>query len=1385
MISHSDNLIPDAGAASASPDGGPLSQDKLYIRRSADDVLLRRLQGGDPCYVLAPRQIGKSSLLMHTYNELRAQGVLCAVITLEMIGTHGDADRWNYSFLRYLIEGFSEQIEWASAQSDLDSYWDSSAKFTPTVRMLDFFDNYILRRIPKRSVVLIDEVDGLTSPSLESVRCDFVAFLRSTVQRRIEKPEWSKLTFCLFGTAARDQLFRNAHKIPDFYGNEIRLEDFTEQEAERFQPLVPPSSADPVEVIHAVWKVTSGHPYMMQKLLGGLRQNRLLQSRTVNEAVDETLQTELLGPGVSDVILTNAEARIIRCSAVLDVLALYRKVLQATPPPLAEPDDLWRQELRLSGLVAERTTASKARVLDVRNHIFHSRFGMNWLRSREDVHTWVKQRQKWQENGERPEYLLDAADTQRMRERRNQSPQEFSTDDEHFLDASLKRQEELNNQHNQAELKLRDAALTQTQIKLDDAKDAQVRISRSMARYLSLAGLGLIVAMLAAVVWAAKSKRDEKRAKDALDREQVARKDEAAQRRIAEEKQQFAEAEARTAFLARVESGKQALLARNAELAAQAAYLQINQALDRARSKTAALMARSPDDHVEALGLGMVAGATAVRSGQVQSESTEGFVEAVHHLATPERPIDTRCEVAALALSPGNHRLFIAERPCPALTGGGLTLYGLAGATKLDPVTFAGPMGPPSDVSVLAFSAEGRYLAAGTQRGHALVWRADPRLGDRKPTSALQLSSAPIRALTFWPPPQSQLSSTLATLDQSQDRSKVLIAATADSVYTIDLEQALSERDLAASRSWPASRLEGGQVTGLAASPTAPLVIVMSDDGQLRPLRLDRPSEATLPAGIQAPSRRLASIAFSEDGSTFATAADAPQIDIWDAQLLRWRSSIQGPAAGVSSLRFSADSKHLISVGHDGISHVWDVENRGYLRILAERTGRTYLSAIGSDGQRVATVTPLPSRLGAGQRVLLWSTLCEGDGSAVCMDQQPSRLEAVALSPNGSLALAALENGTFVQYHLPYDPGSARQINTLSRSVSDSKSPLLHVRALAINPSHNQAVVGDIRGDLWWLQLDSAHRFQRERLPEQPHRGAIRSLEWSIDGRWLLSYSTDEVAVLWQLVDSRLVKRQIYVHRGGTRVPPLLIGGPSPAEPWTATLETPRRLQIWTRQQDSPLHTIDADSDVRSMALSKEGQRLVLGGSEGELTVYQTHTGLRASSFQRRHTGAVQFVAFAPSGDRLISMGEDGRAWLWSIHSSQPAVSLQDYRPTLRGAAFSAQGNLLVGFGANEKALVWNLSNGKLSIQLGAHGGPVRFAAFALNGHIVTAASTGKFQVHKAPVREYFVSGCTTHDAVSPAAMSIGISPKERQKLIHTCKQLPGIKAQRKAASLR
>jgi predicted AAA+ superfamily ATPase len=70
--------------------GGLPIDAPTYVSRDADEQLYKFLQASQnnnhACYILAPRQVGKSSLMIRTANRLSQEGEVCVQINMQRLG---------------------------------------------------------------------------------------------------------------------------------------------------------------------------------------------------------------------------------------------------------------------------------------------------------------------------------------------------------------------------------------------------------------------------------------------------------------------------------------------------------------------------------------------------------------------------------------------------------------------------------------------------------------------------------------------------------------------------------------------------------------------------------------------------------------------------------------------------------------------------------------------------------------------------------------------------------------------------------------------------------------------------------------------------------------------------------------------------------------------------------------------------------------------------------------------------------------------------------------------------------------------------------------------------------------------------------------------------
>ena len=345
--------------------GGALSSEApSYVPRHADRELIAALRAGEFCYVLTPRQMGKSSLMVRTVAQLRAEAVDAAVIDLTAIGLNVSADQW----YRGLLTELGEQLDLEDEVRDL---WQRHDALAPTQRWQRTLRDLIRNGRPRSLVIFIDEIDAVRSLPFHTD--EFFAAIREISNRRAREPAL-RVTFCLLGVASPTDLIAEPALTPFNVGRRIELADFTEAEASRLAWGLgrPPDVA--ATLLGRVLFWTGAHPYLTQRLCQAVAlDDRVQRARDVDRCCHELFLSAQARDRddnlvfVREHLLTQGDER----TALLD---LYGAILRGSAPPDDTRTSALVSALHLSGVV--RSDAGRLRV---RNRIYARVFDRTWV----------------------------------------------------------------------------------------------------------------------------------------------------------------------------------------------------------------------------------------------------------------------------------------------------------------------------------------------------------------------------------------------------------------------------------------------------------------------------------------------------------------------------------------------------------------------------------------------------------------------------------------------------------------------------------------------------------------------------------------------------------------------------------------------------------------------------------------------------------------------------------------------------------------------------------------------------------------------------------------------------------------------------------------------
>jgi WD40 repeat protein len=365
--------------------GGTLRHDApSYVERQADHAVSEGLLAGEFCYVLTPRQMGKSSLMVRTASKLRERGVSVIALDLTAIGQNLTAEQWYDG----LVVRMGRQLR---LDEDLERFWRAHERLGPCQRLFMAIRDVVLRQRAGPLAIFVDEVDSVRS--LPFSIDEFFAAIRECYNRRAEDAEFNRLTFCLLGVAAPSDLIRDTRTTPFNIGRRIELHDFTRVEA---APLAQglrgtvtpddghssaPAQGDAAAVILTSGRLltrilhwTGGHPYLTQRFCRAVAEDVSVVDATGVDRICEDLFLSSRARERDDNLLFVRE-RLLRSETDLtSLLELYRKVRRGEPVPDDETSRLV-SVLRLSGIVA-----SEEGFLRVRNRIYSRVFDEEWIR---------------------------------------------------------------------------------------------------------------------------------------------------------------------------------------------------------------------------------------------------------------------------------------------------------------------------------------------------------------------------------------------------------------------------------------------------------------------------------------------------------------------------------------------------------------------------------------------------------------------------------------------------------------------------------------------------------------------------------------------------------------------------------------------------------------------------------------------------------------------------------------------------------------------------------------------------------------------------------------------------------------------------------------------
>jgi hypothetical protein len=237
------------------PSGTVKLHDRLYIERDSDRILRRNvLSHGRTVCIRAPRQSGKSSLLVRGLQHARQNGVRGVLLDLQNM-PHESLEDMD-TFLRELAKKLLRELRMDPKL--LEETWQG----TPQDNLTYLMEDHILLNGDEQIILGLDEADRLINRPLGK---DFFAMLRAWHNARAGSEVWNRLNLLTVISTEPYMLIQDVTQSPFNVGLQIELHDFTpDQVADLNQRHGGPV---PARQVPELYGLLGGHPYLTRRAL--------------------------------------------------------------------------------------------------------------------------------------------------------------------------------------------------------------------------------------------------------------------------------------------------------------------------------------------------------------------------------------------------------------------------------------------------------------------------------------------------------------------------------------------------------------------------------------------------------------------------------------------------------------------------------------------------------------------------------------------------------------------------------------------------------------------------------------------------------------------------------------------------------------------------------------------------------------------------------------------------------------------------------------------------------------------------------------------------------------------------------------------------------------
>jgi transcriptional regulator with XRE-family HTH domain len=253
-----ESLDPNQDLSPCYPNGSVPLGSPFYLERTPfeEQVCQEIGKPGALVRIKAPREMGKTSLLLRVLNFAKRLGYRTVSLNLEQVDQAilNDLNQ----FLRWLCANAARQL---LLKAKLDEYWDED--LGSKISCTSYFQDYLLESITTPLVLALDEVNQVFEHP--QVAKDFLPLLRSWYEEAKTLPLWQKLRIIVVHST-EIYVPLELNQSPFNVGLPVQLNTFTQEEVQQLAQRYELNWQDG-EASRQLMNMVGGHPALVHTAL--------------------------------------------------------------------------------------------------------------------------------------------------------------------------------------------------------------------------------------------------------------------------------------------------------------------------------------------------------------------------------------------------------------------------------------------------------------------------------------------------------------------------------------------------------------------------------------------------------------------------------------------------------------------------------------------------------------------------------------------------------------------------------------------------------------------------------------------------------------------------------------------------------------------------------------------------------------------------------------------------------------------------------------------------------------------------------------------------------------------------------------------------------------